>query len=1069
MDGPSPVLHQGYLDISLSHKSVEDTTVLDLLPGSDQEWMWPSEVGRANSNELFPLNSSLGRSSEFNSSLPGTGKMVITKVESLSEGGARPQRCDGSEVESIMESEEVVQCLNNLASLTPLQLEQLQAIASILSTPETTDGPLTTAVTSCVNGTVIPACTPNNTESLLSGSDGDTNLFSTYCPSTSESVEAYVAAETALLPSLTLPVFLESGNTSSDSHPTSSENPYGVVNQSNARHRGVVGVDNSVMWSQVSGGTPVKVDVDAIPLPHLPSPAPPPLSSSAPHSLPSPATSPVSSLTTPSLPSPAHPPEPPQPQKKIIRIRRRKKETMTGNDLPSSNNLACDQSNRQKPWAGSEAVAPCCSPVPSSMKQTEGSDKGVEVGGCTADPAEAKGIIRRIKPSRKLVWAKLCEGGPTVRSVNSATSGGGGATRGGGGGATRGGGGGATRGGGGGATRGGGGATRGGGGGATRGGGGGATRGGGGGATRGGGGGGGATRGGGGGATRGGGGATRGGGGGTRGGGSATRGGGGATRGGGSATRGGGSATRGGGGATRGGGSATRGGGNSATRGGGSTTRGGGSATRGGGSTTRGGGSTTRGGGSATRGGGNSAIRGGGHATKCGTEVPAGRRRLVTAAPAAEGDCVSTPSKAKQPHLNLIATSHPIAGSDAVPVLSTAPISVPLPRAPVAVSIKLPEILSSPSSPQGVELTAASTLSMSLDDILQQLKEESLTGSREASSALAFAESLLTDTRSTEKTKEEGEEKGKREVRDAKQEGDEEEEEEERRGEGGGGGEVGDMEDERLEKLCPLHPLQPQPPPEPLRHLNPPQPLQPLDPPKLPGPQRPLDLPQSPEPLQPLDPPQPSEPQQPLDPPQPPKPLRPLGPPQPPKPLRPLDPPQPLESLRSLDSLQPLEPLRHLDPPQPLESLQPLDPITSAAPAGTSGLQLGGLAAVAPSESLSPVPMSLCGDAGSEEDSATGSPGVRVQWDEGCRRLMGGEGVGSSLFAVSGCGLSRETPIIPRGRSGGGQEVEEDKIELFADDVDAFTIYSMDERPKKTLLPPKMPSPPSMREYIYVQ
>ena len=42
-----------------------------------------------------------------------------------------------------------------------------------------------------------------------------------------------------------------------------------------------------------------------------------------------------------------------------------------------------------------------------------------------------------------------------------------------------------------------------------------------------------------------------------------------------------------------------------------------------------------------------------------------------------------------------------------------------------------------------------------------------------------------------------------------------------------------------------------------------------------------------------------------------------------------------------------------------------------------------------------------------------------------------------------------------------GRTEEEDKIDIFADDFDTFTVYTMDEKTKKHATPPKMPSPPS--------
>ena len=56
------------------------------------------------------------------------------------------------------------------------------------------------------------------------------------------------------------------------------------------------------------------------------------------------------------------------------------------------------------------------------------------------------------------------------------------------------------------------------------------------------------------------------------------------------------------------------------------------------------------------------------------------------------------------------------------------------------------------------------------------------------------------------------------------------------------------------------------------------------------------------------------------------------------------------------------------------------------------------------------------------------------------------------------------SPLILEEGGGGGEELGadiEDQIDIFPDDFDTFTVYTMDEKTKKNRTPPRMPSPPS--------
>ena len=94
-------------------------------------------------------------------------------------------------------------------------------------------------------------------------------------------------------------------------------------------------------------------------------------------------------------------------------------------------------------------------------------------------------------------------------------------------------------------------------------------------------------------------------------------------------------------------------------------------------------------------------------------------------------------------------------------------------------------------------------------------------------------------------------------------------------------------------------------------------------------------------------------------------------------------------------------------------------------------------------------------------------PVESIEEDDNCSVMMdldisGDEG--ETLSLVEPLTPSPPPPEASRdildGGGGGGEETEEDKIEIFADDFDTFTVYTMEEKAKNAT-PPRMPSPPS--------
>ena len=70
--------------------------------------------------------------------------------------------------------------------------------------------------------------------------------------------------------------------------------------------------------------------------------------------------------------------------------------------------------------------------------------------------------------------------------------------------------------------------------------------------------------------------------------------------------------------------------------------------------------------------------------------------------------------------------------------------------------------------------------------------------------------------------------------------------------------------------------------------------------------------------------------------------------------------------------------------------------------------------------------------------------------------------VDSEALSLAGSPTLSPSPLEVNGETLGkeGGEEEEDQIDVFADDIDAFTVYTMEEKAKNAT-PPRMPSPPS--------
>lgn len=203
-------------NLDLLSPELTDTAAISSFPLPPSQWEWPAVgMGGANTDDLFQVNCGLDQESEVTQSLFDPSNMIIAKVESLNEDSQFNEYLN-----EILESEEVMECLNSLntatSSLTTPQ--QLQATADELTAgfqaqvETTAQGPLDTSSSQQADVCMppsLPSLTAATTSQATSSSGG-------FDQSHAESVAAYVAAETNLMPFTVTDCFKTNVNTASE-------------------------------------------------------------------------------------------------------------------------------------------------------------------------------------------------------------------------------------------------------------------------------------------------------------------------------------------------------------------------------------------------------------------------------------------------------------------------------------------------------------------------------------------------------------------------------------------------------------------------------------------------------------------------------------------------------------------------------------------------------------------------------------------------------------------------------------------------------------------------------------
>ena len=184
-------------ELGLFSPEITETTTITNFPIPDP-WS-TAEVGGVNAEGLFPVNCVLGQEqSEDNPSLFDPSKMIIAKVESLSEDSRFNEYLN-----QILESEEVMECLNSIntttTSLSLVDPPQIQLVAqeeppasSQLGTPPAVGNILS-------DGCVPPASTSTAACDTTSPPSSSTLTDALVHPC-AETVAAYIAAETNIVP-----------------------------------------------------------------------------------------------------------------------------------------------------------------------------------------------------------------------------------------------------------------------------------------------------------------------------------------------------------------------------------------------------------------------------------------------------------------------------------------------------------------------------------------------------------------------------------------------------------------------------------------------------------------------------------------------------------------------------------------------------------------------------------------------------------------------------------------------------------------------------------------------------
>lgn len=274
--------------LGLLSSELTETTTIPNFPIPHSQWEWSAVgMGGAHTDELF-----LDQESEVDQSLFDPTKMIIAKVESLNEDSQFNEYLN-----EILESEGVMECLNSLntdtSSLTtPQQLQTTtQELTASLQVQAGTAAKGLDASSSEKAGVYVPPSSAPATSSQALSSGGDVDQ------SCAESVAAYVAAETNLVPFTVTDCLQTNVDTGSEAGPTNG--CLGSVGIS--AHSKAVKPDMDVMWSQAGiKKTSVQPPKPSKQQPSQSLPQPPPAESSAP------------SIAA----------EPPQEKRRIFRVKR---------------------------------------------------------------------------------------------------------------------------------------------------------------------------------------------------------------------------------------------------------------------------------------------------------------------------------------------------------------------------------------------------------------------------------------------------------------------------------------------------------------------------------------------------------------------------------------------------------------------------------------------------------------------------------------------------------------------------------------------------------------------------
>ena len=380
----------GAANLGLFSSEPMETSTIPNFPIPDSQWVWSSGVGVANTDELFTC--SLEQGSEVNQSLFEPSKMVIAKVESLSEDSQFNEYLN-----EILESEEVVQCLNSLTAAPFLQEAPPQLQTAAVSSPSETTATTQalTTVTNLLTDAGAGAGRSGKTFAsafTLSAAAPTTATQSTsglvQLPAAAETVAAYVAAETNIVPFM-MTDCLKTGHNAllgaieAEEHPrkTGTASSYPELNS---------GTD--VMWSP----TGAEETTLPAPLPQQPPPLQQQQQQQQQEKVPVPA--PVAFEVSQPAPGPTHPApsatvEPRQQKRRIIRVKRRR----------LKDKKAADSGNT----TGGSVGKPACSQKSSKNEVQSAPSSSASETVERAPVSEVKSRNGRlIKPSWKLVQAK---------------------------------------------------------------------------------------------------------------------------------------------------------------------------------------------------------------------------------------------------------------------------------------------------------------------------------------------------------------------------------------------------------------------------------------------------------------------------------------------------------------------------------------------------------------------------------------------------------------------------------------------------------------------------------------